>query len=755
MAGIRRFITGGTQHYAATRYAGYLRRWLAAATLLLPALVCVPAAHAGTQPEYHWHNVAIGGGGFVTGLVFHPQQQGLQYARTDIGGAYRWDAAQQRWQPLLDWMDDKDKGRFGVESMAVDPSDPQRLYMAVGTYLHARGSNGSILRSQDQGRSFQRTELPFKMGGNELGRANGERLAVDPNDGKVLLFGTRANGVWRSGDGGINWSELASFPAIARSATANSWNGEQAIGVVFVNFEPTSNGGGGPSRTVYAGVSTQALSLYRSDDAGASWQAVAGQPTGLRPNHMVRDSLGRWLLSYGDQPGPNTMNNGALWRYDPRDGGWTDITPVAQSTDLEGDGFGWGAVAVDPQDPQRIVASTFNRFAPHDDIFRSVDGGRSWTALSSRADFDHGFAPWTAEARPHWMGVLAIDPHEPGHLQFVTGYGIWDTRDLRSFDEGKRLTWRFPLAGFEETVPLALVSPPQGAHLVSGLGDIDGFVHDALDVPQQRFVGVRYSNTESLAYAGQAPQLMVRSGYFHDRPQGAVRGAWSSDGGRSWTAMASEPPDGEGAGQMTLSADGQRVIWHTRKGSHWLSGDKGAHWQAVKGLPATAVVEADKVEPALYYGFDATTGALYISGDGGVEFQQAKGGAGAIGDWYSAEIRPNPWRSGQVWIAAGWRGLLQWSPGKLQRVPGVDNVQSVGLGKPSTDGAAPVLYVYGDIAGKRGLYRSDNGGQRWHRIDNDAQRFAGVIRHVTGDTRIPGRVYFGTEGRGIWYGEPQ
>ncbi len=754
MVGAWHFNLGGTRRQAATG-AGLLRRWLAAAWVLLPALVSVPVAHAGAEMAYRWHNVAIGGGGFVTGLLFHPRQPGLLYARTDIGGAYRWEPAQQRWQPLLDWMDAGDQGRFGVESIAVDPADPERLYMAVGTYLHARGSNGAILRSRDRGRSFQRTELPFKFGGNELGRANGERLAVDPNDGRVLLFGTRADGVWRSGDGGVTWSEVESFPAVAKSATASSWNGAQAIGVAFINFEPDSKGGDGASRTVYAGVSTQQAALYRSDDAGASWQAVPGQPTGLRPNHMVRDGLGRWLLSYGDQPGPNTMNDGAVWRFDPRDGGWTDITPVPQSSDLQGDGFGWGAVAVDPQDPERIVASTFNRFAPHDDVFRSVDGGRNWVGLSTRADFDHGYAPWTQEARPHWIGALAIDPHDPGHLQFVTGYGIWDTRDLRRFDDGARLTWRFPLAGFEETVPLALLSPLWGAHLVSGLGDIDGFVHDALDVPQQRFAGVRFSNTESLAYAGQVPGLMVRSGYFHDRPQGAVRAAWSKDGGRNWSAFAGEPPEGDGAGRLTLAADGKRVIWHVRNGGHWLSADLGGRWQAVKGLPKSAVVEADKVEAGVYYGFDPGSGALYVSGDGGVEFRQAGAGIGAVGDWYRAEIRPNPWRAGEAWVAAGWRGLLHWSPGRLQRVPGVDNVFSVGLGRPAADDGRPVLFVYGDVAGKRGLYRSDDGGRRWTRIDNDAQRFAGGVRHVTGDPRVHGRVYFGTEGRGIWYGEPQ
>ena len=89
------------------------------------------------------------------------------------------------------------------------------------------------------------------------------------------------------------------------------------------------------------------------------------------------------------------------------------------------------------------------------------------------------------------------------------------------------------------------------------------------------------------------------------------------------------------------------------------------------------------------------------------------------------------------------------------RAAGVDNAYSVGLGKPARDGDPPVVFVFGEVAGKLGLYRSDDEGRRWQRIDDDAHRIGGVVRHVTGDPRLPGRVYFGTEGRGIWYGDPR
>ena len=743
-----RIQTGRTARGADRRAGAW--RWcvLLALAALLPA----------QAEEYRWRNVAIGGGGFVSGLVFHPSEPGLLYARTDIGGAYRWDAAHGRWTPLLDWMGPEDAGRFGVESLALDPSDPDRLYIAVGTYLHARGADGAILRSRDRGASFERTPLPFRMGGNEQGRGNGERLAVDPNDGRVLLLGTRAHGLWRSDDGGARWNEVPGFPQVARSkeAWARGWRDEVPIGIAFVVFDPASGSAGSPTRTIYAGVSTRGTSVYRSDDGGRSWQAVPGQPTGLRPSHMVRDARGRWLLSYGDEPGPNHMADGAVYRYDPVDGSWADITPAPQSTSADGSGFGWGAVAADPQDADVIVASTFRRYAPGDDLYRSVDGGRSWAPMFARSAFDHSYAPWTQEARPHWMADIEIDPHDPDRIWFVTGYGVWASRNARAFDAGGTIEWDFPLQGFEETVPLALVSPPEGAHLVSGLGDVDGFVHDRLDVPQQRFSGVRYSNTESLAFAGQAPASMVRTGHFHNRPEGAVRGAWSDDGGRSWTAFASEPPEGEGAGRITIAADGGRIIWQPRGGqAHWISADRGGHWQRVRGLPAAAVVEADRVDEGIYYAFDAATGTLYLSGNGGVEFSPARAQTGEVGDWFRVQLRPHPARSGELWIAAAWRGLLHWSPRGLRRLPGVEDAQSVGLGRPAHADEPPVLFVAGRVDGQHGLHRSDDGGRHWRRIDRDDMRFGGIIRHATGDPRLHGRVYFGTEGRGIWFGDPQ
>ena len=68
-------------------------------------LLCLVSfvVNAQTPEAYQWQNVAIGGGGFISGIITSKTEQNLVYARTDVGGAYRWDVAGNKWMPLLDW----------------------------------------------------------------------------------------------------------------------------------------------------------------------------------------------------------------------------------------------------------------------------------------------------------------------------------------------------------------------------------------------------------------------------------------------------------------------------------------------------------------------------------------------------------------------------------------------------------------------------------------------------------------------------
>src|SRR3954453_12178196 len=66
---------------------------------------------------YQWKNATILGGGFVTGVIFSTVEKNLVYARTDIGGAYRYDPTNKTWVPLTDMFGRPDSNDLGIESM--------------------------------------------------------------------------------------------------------------------------------------------------------------------------------------------------------------------------------------------------------------------------------------------------------------------------------------------------------------------------------------------------------------------------------------------------------------------------------------------------------------------------------------------------------------------------------------------------------------------------------------------------------------
>ncbi|MBB6242499.1 cellulase [Rhodanobacter sp. MP1X3] len=742
--------------------ARLVRSYLLPTCLLAYGLLAACRASAQIVP-YTWRSVSIGGGGYVSGLVFHPAEQGLYYARTDVGGAYRWDDGTKRWIPLTDWLTADDVNLGGIDSIALDPRDTGWVYLAAGTYTTDHAGNAAILRSHDRGNTFQRVDLPFKLGGNELGRGNGERLAVDPHDGHILFLGSRTAGLWRSTDNAASWSRIDSFPAMATASSAsaeNSWR-RQSIGIVFVVFDPASGQANQPTPVLYAGVSTRETSLFRSTDGGVSWSAVPGQPTGLRPNHMIRGTDDSYYLTYGDEPGPDSMHDGAVWKFMPADNRWTDITPLPRND--KPSGFGWGDIAVDAHDPHTLMATTFCHYTPYDEIYRSTDGGMHWATVFPRSSFDHSNAVWTSDHHPHWMSDIAIDPFDPDHVMFVTGYGVWASRNMRAFDQGSVVSWWFQDTNLEETVPLGLASPLQGAHLLSVVGDLDGFRHDDLDVaPLQFAMPPRYANGNSIDVAGRAPLVVARTGRIRG-PVDTVRAAYSLDGAKSWQAFASEP-GGQGEGTIALAADGRSALWFPLDAGHgYVTADWGRHWTAASGLPKTARVLADRVDPKRFYAQDITRGALFVSRDGGAHFSPIGGQLDTIAQQdYQASRRPAdaavyavPEHAGQLYVTSVRAGVVRGrDDGSVSwRSRTIDSAVSLGFGKAAPGHSESTLFLAGKIGGKSGLFRSIDSGKHWLRINDDAHQY-GEIGYVTGDPRVFGRIYFATGGRGIFRGDP-
>jgi photosystem II stability/assembly factor-like uncharacterized protein len=765
--------------FALDSLPSFLRKGIA---LLIGLLSCggLSEAQRPTAVPYAWKNVQIVGGGFVDGIIFHPTIASVRYARTDMGGAYRWDAVLKRWSPILDWMPYKDLNLMGVESIAIDPSDPNRVYLACGTYTNANTPNGAILRSNDRASTFQRTDVPFKFGGNEDGRGNGERMAVDPIDGRVLYLGTRHDGLWRSRDRGATWARVTSFPdtteappqmppPVPGETPEQHWQRMpvRGSGIIFVKFAGNGTAAGKPTGTIYVGVSLMGRpNLFVSHDAGATWQPIVGEPTQYRPTRAAMASDGALYIAYGNAPGPSRMTNGAVWKFDTHSGKWTDITPdrpIAGSRE-----FGYAAIAVDAHDPHRLIASSYNRYSSGgEELFRSTDGGASWKPIfASGGQYDYTAAPYVKPTAIHWLFDIEIDPTNPDHAMFTTGYGGWETFDLRAADRDQPTHWSDFAQGIEETVGLELASPLEGAHLISAIGDYGGFTHWDLDRPAPAGASAppRMGNTTGLVVAALNPKKLVRVGENAERkPQNNI--SYSLDGGRTWSGTSSAPTQQSRAGSIAISADGNTWVWTPQREDASVTNDRGATWKAAGGLPPNMRVIADTVNPHVFFAYSLADHVLYRSEDDAVTFIQIPTNVPSIssrrGDARGGQdhLYATSGMSGDLWFAA-WDGLYHTTaPVKgaqpavsFARMPGVDEIHAFGFGKAAPGKNYPALYLVGTVGGLPGIFRSVDQAHSWVRINDDQHQW-GLVLQIAGDPRIFGRAYVGTHGRGIFYGD--
>ncbi len=710
--------------------------------------------------RYLWRNVTVSGGGFAPGVVFSVAERGLAYLRTDMGGAYRFDTVAAHWVPLQDG--NSFSSYMGVESVAADPVDPNVVYLAAG--MSWRGE-AAILRSGDRGTTWITTAVPFRMGGNEDGRGLGERLAIDPNRTSHLLFGSRHDGLWRSVDSGARWAKVSAFPlaGLGTPTVARATHG----GLSFVLFDKAH-----PGRVFVASADPGSRHLFQSGDNGASWVAVAGGPeAAMLPVKAALGSDGVLTISYANGIGPSGITRGAVWRYDVAREIWSDVTPDKRPTAPIG---GYMGVAVSAQDPRVIAVSTVDRFKPVDTVWRSTDAGAHWDELYTRSTRDVAASPFLKLAGEeadfgHWIAGLAIDPFDANHAAYVTGATMYATE---AFGVRGEMAWKPWTAGIEQTAIITLASPTGGAPLISGFGDIGGFRHDNLSVsPAKVHTNPYLTNTNNLDYAGMAPQIVVRSGNTHAR-EAAVTLAWSSDGGTSWqpivppsvaqAALAGRlPPEKTGDAPIVVSADGSTFLVGTRLAL--LTRDRGRTWSAPRGLPFETRVTADKVDTRKFYAVDIGRHAVLRSDDGGASFAVVAGRGlpadlSAVRTINREQQNPLvvvPGEAGALWLKVGSDLYRSNNSGESwAKVSDGLAVDLYGIGRAAPGAKWPAVYAIGRKDGVQAVWRSIDGGAGWQRINDDRHQWGLRFRVISGDPKTYGRVYIGTDGRGIVYGDP-
>ena len=707
--------------------------------------------------RYQWRNVTVGAGGFAPNIIFSRVEKNLAYLRTDMGGAYRWDQTQQRWLPLQDSM--AESSYFGIESLAPDPKNSDVVYAATGMYRHEQAA---ILRSSDRGMTWSVTKVPFHMGGNEDGRGMGERLAIDPHDTSILFFGSRHDGLFRSKDHSKSWQRVESFPHAGlglhpRPAPTNA-------GISFVIFDPTGSADGA-TRTIYVGVADPGQThLYTSHDAGKTWSVVEGQPrSDLLPVQAELDDRGILYIAYSNGIGPNGVTDGAVYRLDTRSGEWTDITPEKGDARASG---GYMGISLDRQRPGTLAVATMNRWQPYDTVWYTTDDGASWFDIQPVSQRDVSSTPYLYWGNPEpsfgwWIAGLAIDPFDSGHVAYTTGATVYATRDVTARPV---IQWKPWIRGIEQTAVITLQSLPEGPSLLSGFGDISGFVHEDLSKsPQIQFVNPVFANTNTIDYAGLKPNIVVRSGTPAHRADGEPpTQAISTDYGKTWQAIK-EPPHNVRRGDlaMVISADGSRLMLTTPV-AHW-SPDYGKTWIKTKGLPEHCRPVADKKAPGLFYAVDFATSTVFVSRDGGESFTPtaSKGLPPDIKKdlpvWREIPwpLMADPFKSGGLWFVLT-AGLFHSEDGgeTFNRVKSDIQVKQLSFGKPGPGRTQATLFAIGSRNDGRAIWQSDDSGRHWTSLNDNQHIYGRRYRVLSGDLQHYGRVYVGTDGRGIVYAEP-
>jgi photosystem II stability/assembly factor-like uncharacterized protein len=699
---------------------------LTAYSLLGGAVGAEPVAAVPREP-YNWRNIAIGGGGYVTGIVVHPTEPNLVYIRTDVGGAYRFspkpDALGRSWIPLTDHFSFSERNYYGIDSIAVDPSDPDVVYIAAGKYAWA--GKGRIFRSDDRGVSWRPLPLELPMAAAGEYRVARERLAVDPNDSRRVYFGSRSEGLWLSENRGEKWRQVKTLPG----------KPDKEAGITFVLPDPYASAGRGKPVPVYAALYGVGIAL--SEDGGKKWTLIGG------PRRPFQGAVARDHALY--VTGPDGVQR--FRRHE-----WKDVTPEPRME--------FAAIAADPGDSSTLIVGE-SKGAQSLALYLTRDRGEDWTALAQASGTISARANvpwWSPKYFASATSALAFDPQVSNRLWLTDWYGTWLTDNARA----RPIVFRTLERGHEEVVPMTLSTPPSGAWLLSGVHDVNGFRHETIDAfPETTFSVVGFWNSFGIDYHEANPNYVLRVGTrgaaHSDAAQSGV--ALSRDNGVNWKAVPW--PFGPAMKVAYSATDPNLFVVLPLNGTPKRTADGGKTWEEGVGILGKAIksywhwnhpLAADRVRGRTFYLL--VDGVLYRSDDGGLNWKsQAKL---PIASRHYLEAEPN--RADSVWLSLEKNGLFHSIDGgaTFERVETVKTAFLFALGRPLRRSEKPALFLYGEVENGKaiGIFRSDDLGASWTEIGDPELPIGDEPTIMRGDRQNAGRVYIGTNGRGIYVGIP-
>ncbi|MGA2133424.1 MAG: hypothetical protein ABSH50_14110 [Bryobacteraceae bacterium] len=397
----------------------------------LATLCLALMAAAGQYPDsllsgLRWRDVGPMRGGRTYAVAGHPDQPDTFYSGSVGGGVWKTENSGRTWFPISD--EGIPIGSIGA--IAVAPSNPAVIYAGTGEPdIRSQNSYGiGVFKSVDAGKTWTHIGLENTR---QIGR-----IAVDPRDPNRVYVAALGHiydsnperGVFRSLDGGVTWKKVL----FNKDHPNNVGAVDLAIDthhpkVLYASLWATRR----PPWSVYAPTNLPGGGLYKSTDGGEHWKRLTGglpnddfvgkigmavSPSNPKRLWAVVDDTGRAVppgFRMGQPAATTAPPSGGVYISDDAGDHWKRVNAENR---LWGRGWYFEEVAVDPTNPDRA-------YVMNTATFMTTDAGKTFVPVKGAPGGDDYHQLWVNSKDGNRM-VLSSDQ---GTVVSVDGAKTWST----------------------------------------------------------------------------------------------------------------------------------------------------------------------------------------------------------------------------------------------------------------------------------------------------------------------------------------
>jgi hypothetical protein len=505
--------------------------------------------------------------GLTTAIAINPNDSSVIYQGTAGGGVWRSTDGGAIWTPIFDRQIGLGIGEPGA--LAIDPNDTSTIYVGTSSRVTPQIQAG-LFKSTDGGASCIRLGSGYPAGntGNASQFVNQwiNVILVDPANSQTVYLSS-SSGVWRSTDGGQNW-------------IFGTNSGGDALTLVLDTSTPAT------ARVLYAGISGRGV--FQSIDGGQNWTQLLGAATPAVAAALGGGGFGKVVVDIAPPTSPpNAGGIQVLYASMSGNGGapdpvgvflstdqgatWTQQSATGMPTNTQG-GYSFH-MAVDPGSPGDGANDIIYLGAVGQ--ARSTDSGANFTGMGGLHADTHA---WAFARQPSPTPSIVYSGNDGGIFRSTDGGATWT-----SLNAGSLQTSLF----YNITVkPDATASVTVGALQ-------DNQVESTSGAGGLSWVGTNGGDGWDAAYDGTiAGQVYATSGFWSPAP--CTRVWLSTDDGVTWNEvtpwgttsdagcyLAPVATDPSAGGFVYVS--GNQNLWQSQTGA--------ASWRIIGSFPGAGNAE--------------------------------------------------------------------------------------------------------------------------------------------------------------------